>query len=341
MPDEINRLPSPPAPLRLWLGLVVVVFLCNAAAFFYLEHYTSQWGNYLHWRKWELLFDTNRPVDWLVLGDSSGSLGVVAEDLGLALDGYALNLCTTAGGTLLDDLWLLDSYIRRHGKPQNVVIVHTFSAWNKMPNIEAVARAPLFWLWRQDIRPSPFIGLGTANIFAFVMKYFPLYNRSAALADILLYPWRHDWFHQGLEERFSSAGTLSIAASNPEAVLEQTKQLLRSYSGSPRKAAAFNLDCFRRIISLAEKHDFPVYIANGPLFERLAHNRAIRSQMTDLRRSLATLIPPYAPVQMILTQAPPFPLASLADNVDHLIPPAAKHYTALLAAAIRHAAEDH
>ena len=311
----------------------------NAGAFWYLERFTPDWGRYLHWRKWDLLFAEapNGPVDWLVLGDSSGSLGVVAETLQEELGGSALNLCTTAGGTLLDDLWLLDSYIRRHGPPGNVVLVHTFSVWHKSPNTEAVATAPLLWLLTQGIQPHPFVGLGMANLKPFFMKYFPLYNQSHRLAGLFMPPWEQPWFKNPLAERSTAAGTLALEKAYPEKVARQLGQLLADYKSASKPPAAFNLACLRRLLDLSQRHRLPVYLANGPLAADLLAHAPIQEQIAVIHRGLDALLPQYPLAQRVLHRPLPFATEELVDQVDHLRHPAARLYTQRLAAAIRRA----
>jgi len=62
--------------------------------------------------KWSLLMNQKKPVDTLVLGDSSGNHGVVPAILAARLGGTALNLCTVGDLLAVNDCWMLERYIR-------------------------------------------------------------------------------------------------------------------------------------------------------------------------------------------------------------------------------------
>jgi hypothetical protein len=83
------------------LGTFFVVLVVNLAAIGYLNHYTTNRGYWLVRQKWDILQGLEAPVEWLILGDSSGNQGLVPERLREKLGGAAINVCTVGNLTLL------------------------------------------------------------------------------------------------------------------------------------------------------------------------------------------------------------------------------------------------
>ncbi len=79
--------------------------------------------------KWQLAGDPGRAFDWIILGDSSGALGVDPEVLSQHLPGEAVNLCTFGGMGITGDLWMLDHYLATHPSPRGIILVHAADVW--------------------------------------------------------------------------------------------------------------------------------------------------------------------------------------------------------------------
>jgi hypothetical protein len=58
------------------LGMIVVV---NLLAIGFLSQYTTNFGYFLNYQKWDLLKRMDKPVQWLILGDSSVNQGIIHQ----------------------------------------------------------------------------------------------------------------------------------------------------------------------------------------------------------------------------------------------------------------------
>src|SRR5438128_2449200 len=111
-------------------GVLALVALANTAALFVLSRHPVNHGYKVIGAKWELLREQERPVDWLVLGDSSGNQGVVPAVLSERLGGSSLNLCTVGDLLAVNDAWMLETYIGTVGAPRKVLMVHAYDIWH-------------------------------------------------------------------------------------------------------------------------------------------------------------------------------------------------------------------
>ncbi len=120
--EEVLRSPS----IRTWVATALVamgvVLLCNAAAGRLLEAFPQNDGYAMIKGKWNLMKGLKRPVDVLVLGDSSCSLGVDPRVIEGEIGGTALNLCTIGDMAVVGDYWMLDHYIEKFGAPKTEII---------------------------------------------------------------------------------------------------------------------------------------------------------------------------------------------------------------------------
>ena len=141
---------------------IVVILLLNLLAIWVVQRYSPNRGYRLVREKWTLLLNLKEPVEWLVLGDSSGNQAVDPALLDARLGGRSLNLCTTGNALVLGDLWMLETYLRRFGPPRGVVLVHTYDLWGRDKNSNTVADVPLPWgYWTEREHP---LHLGTEEL---------------------------------------------------------------------------------------------------------------------------------------------------------------------------------
>src|SRR5262245_9968724 len=125
--QEIVGPTTPRKILLTLLGTVSVIALINLVFVFQ----SMNLGYRVIQQKWEMLLDLKQPVDWIVLGESSGSEGVTPDIISQELGGKALNLCTIGNMLVVNDAWMLDKYIAKFGPPRGVVIVHVYDIWDR------------------------------------------------------------------------------------------------------------------------------------------------------------------------------------------------------------------
>jgi hypothetical protein len=162
--------------------ILVVLFLANIFAYLYLDRYSANYGYWTIHQKWNLLGKLSKPVDWLILGDSSCSQGVMPEIFSTELNQTAINLCTTGDMGTLDNLWLIEEYIQRFGPPKNILVVHAFDIWHRAFNPVRLGQVPRQWeFWEEhsfgtSLMEDPDIRRGI-----FIDHYLPLYSQNRSL----------------------------------------------------------------------------------------------------------------------------------------------------------------
>ncbi len=166
LPQEIVTPVKSKEFLLSLLGTFIFIILFNFAAKLYLKENTTNRAYWLINEKWELLLNQKKPVDWLILGDSSCNQGVVPSIVDEKLNVNSINLCTIGDMLTLDDAWMLEKYIQRFGVPKNVLIVHVHDAWSREVNRSLLAKIPLNWGYWQQLEPRVDLGLkDTAQLF--------------------------------------------------------------------------------------------------------------------------------------------------------------------------------
>ena len=95
----------------LVLGLIFLLVLLLASNFL-LSRFSTNVGYTWIRMKWELLLDLDRPVDILVLGDSSMNQGLDTDYIAATEQVSALNLATNGALISVNDVWMLERYLK-------------------------------------------------------------------------------------------------------------------------------------------------------------------------------------------------------------------------------------
>jgi hypothetical protein len=273
--------------------------------------------------KWQMLLDMRQPVDCLVLGDSSGSLGVVPSVISQRLGGASVNLCSHAGLRIVNDAWTLQAYLERFGPPKKVLLVRTIDGWTGgTPVFYNLLQIPLGWGYWNRFQP-PITLAPKQYVEAFAIKYIPLYSRSVTVGSLLKTPW-HTQAQPDLI--FDERGWLSVPGANPEGVKSQAKSLAASYKGAQAVFDEPAVKSLEQIAALAKQFGFDVYLANGPLYEGLYESQEYLAYANQVRDWLDTFSASHERVHHILRTPKTFP-ADLMENVVHVIGSAAPGYT--------------
>ena len=90
----------------------------------------------------------------LILGDSSAAQGVDPEFWTNASGESAINLATIGDATVVNDAWMLETYLERFGRPNKVVIVHAYDIWHRELKQNVVVQIPFKFIWN---RLSPYV----------------------------------------------------------------------------------------------------------------------------------------------------------------------------------------
>ena len=307
------------------VGTLLLVLLANLPASWYLRNYI--WQYRIVGSKWDALTNLQQPVETLILGDSSGMMGVVPEVLDQHLDSTSINLARHAAPVALEDAWMLDTYIQKFGAPRSVVLVYSFFSLAEEFKPAALASIPLSpGFWNRLDPPLPMSASDQMQVVA--RRYLPVYYASSTVARPLLTPWNA--FRELEKVELRSNGFLASPA-DPESVDQTAAAHLQDLRTGPPWALS---DCNRRglqtLLANAENFGFPVYIAIGPVYQGLVGHPEFQTRFSDLRQSLADLAAGRPRALLVTPEPISFNREEMQNDV-HLTRDSAPRYTARLA----------
>ncbi len=328
---EVIAPSSKGAVLATVLGTLIVVLLVNLVALLYLDRHTANLGYWLVEKKWEILQNLQGPVDWLVLGDSSGNQGIVPAEMTRALGGEAVNLCTIGGVSAIEDTWLLETYLERFPPPRGVLIIHSYDTWCRESEPVFLAHIPLTWgFWNRLTPPLALNAAATRDVF--LARYVPLYAESETLSYLI---------GQGLlsprklfRERYhvQPDGYQRFERARPAEVRRDADNHLIFVSGATFALSAENAAALDHLAALAAQHDLDVFLASGPLYEDLFENEAFRRYHGQVGDSLQRAASQHLGLHY-LPAVYTFDAGRMA-SADHVVDAAARTYTRAVAAEI-------
>ena len=248
---EVLRSPNIRTLLATALVALGVVWFCNAAAGRLLEAFPQNDGYAMIKGKWNLMKGLKRPVDVLVLGDSSCSVGVDPKVIEGEIGGIVLNLCTIGDMTVVGSYWMLDHYVQKFGPPNTVIIGHVLNIWQRSISPIVVEQIPI---------PDAFFDLYTGSlgfewrqyVLSLVAKYIPFYAENQSLARILTYPWRASKRDFGMD----GSGFTSIQKPDPDRVLEDAENYRRFVREKGFRISRDNQIALDNIVRLTEEYGF-------------------------------------------------------------------------------------
>lgn len=307
-------------------ALLVVVF--NQVGLALLNRYTTNFGYWLVNKQWAALDKGVGKPSWLILGDSTAVTGVVPEVFGAELHGRVRNFATFADLLAVNDAWMLSEYIRQHGAPKHVVVVHTVDHWHRAYKSVVLAKVPRPWGFWETFNPP--IELDWPKLWnIFKGKYFALYAEKKSVASILRHPGlvADRWF------KMSPSGHVPGRPHDPFRVardLGRTYHLVRS---ERFRMSMINRAALEAFCAMTDAEGFDLYLAFGPMHDALEHDPTFQryrdAEVADLRRRTAAC----KHVHVVPDQFY-FPGSALDVHVDHVTPAVAPDYTRKLARAV-------
>lgn len=335
-----DRLPTErPAPATRGRVLGALAFaaatavLLNAAAGQALASRTTNRAYWLVRQKWELLENLAAPVDWLIVGDSSCNQGIRPEIFAAELKQRAVNVCTVADMLAVNDAWMLERYIERHGPPKHVLMVHVYDMWQRdlrsLKKQPLLAKIPLDWgYWRSH---QPALGLSAEDERALmVARYLPLWAENKTLASWLRHPsklWQRDF-------TLTDEGFMPLEKANPKGVRRDAKGHFTATKSRRFSLSKINREALERVRALADEHGFEVWIAPGPLWEGAWKEPSFKRYFEAVMTSLAEFADSSPRLHLLFREPMTFPEGQM-ENADHLVAKAASQYTQRLIEAYR------
>lgn len=311
--------------LRIIIYTLLLLCMINVGVYQYLKRHPVNLGYWVIQEKWKLLDELQEPVDWLILGDSSGNQGVNPAILSERLGGSVLNLCTVGASIALDDAWMLQRYVKRFGAPKGVVIVHAYDIWHRLLERPMLAQAPLVGDEKFDLVPQHLQTLSSRTMMM-IDQYVPLYSQNVTLSNAIQYAWRRP-----PEPKITEQGYMPWNISSSETVLvEYDQHILFTTEQDQFVMSEDNRAALNRIQSLADQNQIPVYFANSPLFIDMMENESIVRYYNKVWAALRAITSNSPNLHVILTDPATYPIDQLA-GVDHVTSDAADDFTRQIA----------
>ena len=319
--EEVLRSPSIRTLLATALVALGVVLLCNAAAGRLLVAFPQNHGYAMIKGKWNLLEGLKRPIDVLLLGDSSCALGIDPSVIEGEIGGIALNLCTTGDMTVVGSYWMLDRYIQKFGPPKTVIIGHVLNIWQRSISPIVVEQIPVLDSFVNLY--SETLGFQWRQYFlSLVAKYIPFYAENQSLARILTYPWSASKRDFAMD----SSGFTSIQKPDPHRVLEDADNYRRFVRKKGFRISRDNHIALDNIAHLTEKYGFDVFFVVAPLYEGLIIDPEVQAYITEQNMFFENFSRRHPHFWNVFSEPVLFSEYEM-ENADHVILSASAVYT--------------
>lgn len=321
---------------------LVLAFVITAAVL--LEDHPRDGGSPKVFQKWRLMDLQTQPVNWLILGDSSGDTGVNPEIIEAELGGAALNLCTLAPMLVVNDAWMLEEHIRRVGKPRNVVIVHVYDVWRRktremLPMLHNVPRP-----WRYWCELEPTVDIPLADQFqTLILTLLPPLAKKRSLSNLISSKFLEvpDIADIGYAIRKKGFIASSFARASPEErkrirlhVVDVAEGHLRQLPCEGVAPSEENRRALLRLLALSKEHGIQLYIVSSPLYAGLWAKTEFQRRYKELEGELRGLIQSSgAPATYVFDDPPLYELDQM-ETVDHVVGDAVGDYSLRVARTI-------
>ena len=271
-----------------WALLIVILMVVVIELFAYakIEHTMLSDHFYAHAKtptlsqtvvqaKVEFILDESSQVDLLIVGDSSGLMGIDANLLERKTGLQTYNLGTTALLGIEGNLYLLEQYIEKHAAPK-IVLFHT------APEAWGYSQASINkWDWQSWVKPQLQNIIEPVRIKKRTLpsKYFAHVAQEMVLTtsfrNRLLSTKREDYLPH-LEMR-----TLLEDQKGSMNEVHDKVKMLNHPPALPSRYSIVQDTAFKKLLALSEKKGFQLYIACNPIPEiyRTPRNVDILNEM--------------------------------------------------------------
>ncbi|OQY43764.1 MAG: hypothetical protein B6242_14060 [Anaerolineaceae bacterium 4572_78] len=306
--------------------LLILLFI-NLGLAWFLSYHTTKPSYMLVKTKWQLLENLQKPVDWLIVGDSTCNQGIIPKLLieTMAETGTGLNLCTIGGVGTIDDAWMIQSYIDRFGvPPQNILIIHGVVTWRLEPDPPYLAAIPnIRHLKKHGVPPFAMPFMSEVDLIR--NQYLPLHTQLQTVKRSLK-EYFSNTNHQSEKIYYIHPdGYMQFEIADPEYVEQHYQSRVIMFQNQPFYIADINRQMINHIIKLANQYQMNVYIIDAPIYERLYQHDAFQVHLNQLQPWLESMANQSEYVHYI-------PLVATfskneMENTDHIIHKAAIVYT--------------
>lgn len=313
-----------------WMIVLTIglVFLANLVAYACLKNYPANRAISRVWQKWQILEKLDRPVDWVIVGDSSCGQGVRPDVLRRELGVNAINLCTVANATIVNQAWMVERYIQKFGPPSAVVMFNVFHTWERESGdlISMLDQIPLpgdFW---SSMHPPLSVDSGQAMLLHLkpILTLFSQNMSIQHLISMLPKAIAEGSFRElssatrDIESMIKAGGYTQENTARPEKVATDIVKHIEAYKDRPFRISQENLAALRSISELSLRHSFKLYVSNSSIANGLYAHPGILRFFTEMLTRLKSELAANANAVLVL-QIPPTYDPDQMDNVDHVV----------------------
>lgn len=300
-------------PISSWIGIILTIictFIFVLSVNFFLIHYLEfKTGNPVDdfiGTKWEQVKNISKPVDWLILGDSTADWGINASVLMENLNGTVENLATVGNWMLIDDTWMLEYLIRKDLAPKNIIIMHAYDILGRDIEMSMLAQAPFTeTFWSQftldlDLDIEDYLEICLA-------KHFPLYSRDLSIRIMIFEIIQNPHLIFELTPQVKEIG---------EDLILDYESHLNYLDENIFVVNRVNERAINIISDLVEKNDISVFVVPSPIYEELEKHPKYQEYYTHVDQWWLTFATHSENIHYIREQTT-YP-AKFMRNADHL-----------------------
>ena len=331
-------MPYRPTPYRiaLTIGLTLaLVVAANVGAWFYLQRSPVNPGITRVWQKWQLLERLDAPVDWLFVGDSACGAGIDPAVIETVLNGRALNLCTIANASVVNQAWQVARYVERFGPPAGgVVVMNTFHTWTRSADDLADMLTQVPDGVRHRYKPF----LGSQQLLGYRLSALTaLYHQEASVRYVLTsaFSRAQPTPEDRLKYVVNARGHVPENQAKPEHVARQIRETIAVYRTRSFEFSPQAQDALQVLQDLARELGFRLYVANSSIARELWADPHFARFYSSMNLALDRRIREGGSAKLILTNPPTFSNDEM-DNIDHVVgSPAVRRLSTAVAEAVQ------
>lgn len=319
-------------PSRQVAGLIAavlaLVLAANLAVVALVDRYRAQGSmeRAVVSEKWAHLAEAAEPYDIVLVGDSSGLMGVDPEVIAQRTGLRCYNACAFGQLLLVNEAWLLQHLESLGRVPPIVVSIHVHDLFAR----EADMVRRRLGDFPADVRPweryEPRLAPADRRIRERIYEWFPLIRSPKETRLALASLWTGSRPGDGARDRLSALGLSRLPRLDPEGLARDIEEHLAELAGSgaDRPAlSAVNRAAFERLVEVLDRHGSSLIVAEAPTAARLAASPLYSARLERNAEALRKLAAGRAGFLHAPTGRDGFADAVM-QNADHLADEAAR-----------------
>lgn len=316
--------------LLLLAGLFVLA--ANFVAAGVLKRLPVNRGYALAYGKWTLMdktLATKKPVDVLIVGDSSSNQGLDPHVIEAETGQKAINLGVVAEGLTAIPLWSANRFMEESQKngqvPKKILWMHVYDVWGRVDRNDrrlrgiTAALPPTAWPY---IERGPKVRIATRDLW--LMQQAPLYFQNTSLSNLIRRPLAS--VEEARRFKFDDLGFTSETTPDPSLVRRDTRNHMNLVRENDFELTTLSRRSIDAMSQLAAKHGAELWIVQAPHNRSLWQDATFRERWYEVREALRAAASRYPHVHVTFDEPIVFDDAQM-QNCDHVLADAAAEFT--------------